>query len=245
MNKLVFILCISLSCILNADLDQLALKYGTDKSSKWHNYTPVYEKYFSPIRHKSLRILEIGFFKGASARMWESYFPKSDLFFIDINKKLVDKYSIGLSKRCKCFVFDQSNTKSLSSFLDQVKTQFDIIIDDGGHTMDQQIKSFKNLFSSLKSGGIYIIEDLHTSYWKKNPFNNVDYGSNGSIKNPKSSKNSAINFFLDLVHDVNYVGAKTACADFKKGSKNLELNSYQAEIESIHFYSSICFILKR
>jgi hypothetical protein len=44
------------------------------------------------------------------------------------------------------------------------KDYFDVIIDDGGHTMNQQITSFINLVPKVQSGGIYVIEDLLTSY---------------------------------------------------------------------------------
>ena len=42
---------------------------------------------------------------------------------------------------------------------------FDIVIDDGGHFMDDIISSFKTLLPHVRAGGTYIVEDLHTSYW--------------------------------------------------------------------------------
>jgi demethylmacrocin O-methyltransferase len=55
--------------------------------------------------------------------------------------------------------------------------QFDIIIDDGGHTMNQQRISFMNLLSLVRSGGLYVIEDLETSY---NPTYITDYSNSST-----------------------------------------------------------------
>jgi hypothetical protein len=55
--------------------------------------------------------------------------------------------------------------------------QFDIIIDDGGHTMNQQRISFMTLLSLVRSGGLYVIEDLETSY---NPTYSNEYFNNPS-----------------------------------------------------------------
>ena len=50
----------------------------------------------------------------------------------------------------------------LDNFLLEYGNDFDIIIDDGGHTMKQQQISLGILFFAVKSGGYYVIEDLHT-----------------------------------------------------------------------------------
>jgi hypothetical protein len=41
---------------------------------------------------------------------------------------------------------------------------FDIIIDDGSHVGEHILTSFKILWSTVKPGGYYIIEDLHSIY---------------------------------------------------------------------------------
>ena len=69
--------------------------------------------------------------------------------------------------------------KSLIQFIQQSGGDFDIILDDGGHKMDQQITSFRVLFPILKSGGVYIIEDLGTSYL-------LEWGGYGTKPNPKT-----------------------------------------------------------
>ena len=223
--------------ITNDDLTTLAIRYGTDKGID-HDYTPVYESYFTSLRKQHLKFLEIGFYKGSSARMWDAYFPQADLHFIDIIPEAFT-YANGLSSRCQFHIVDQANKDDLLRFIQKVGGDFDIIIDDGGHTMNQQITSFKTLFPYVKSGGIYIIEDLHTSYW-------VNYGGSGDPDHPKTNQDSTVCFLQTLVDDVNFIGATTQHANKNKCPKEVKdkLNYHQRHIRSIHFYDSLCFIFK-
>lgn len=236
---LIFVL--SLNRTIQADsLTELASKFHTDKGAKFHNYTPLYEKYFDPLKNKPLKVLEIGFYRGESAHMLDAYFthPETKLYFIDINQRCY-KYTPGLSHRCSLHLVNQEDANELLNFASSVNNNFDIIIDDGGHTMTQQIVSFKTLFPLLNKHGIYIIEDLHTSYW-------ASFGSKGSTKTPEASTDSAIRFLQNLIDDLNYCGAKTECADKNKCPQTLKdtFNIYQKDIASLHFYTSLCFIFK-
>jgi hypothetical protein len=217
-------------CLLGLSLDSLGIKYCTDKSSLHHNYTALYGHYFEPLRDANVKFLEIGFCQGASAYMWEEYFKNGNFYFIDIDKTSFVRYGNRLQKS-KFFIGDQSNRAVLGKFVEFAGSNFDIIIDDGGHTMEQQITSFQELFPHVKSGGIYIIEDLHTSYW-----------SEFLGKYPKTT----VSFLQSLIDDVNYIGAATGCANKEKCPKDLmkTLNLYQKSIKSLHFYDSICFIFK-
>lgn len=239
MNKkiLIFTLLTNLS-LYPATLDELGLRWGTDKSSAFHHYTKIYEKYFSELRKKPIKFLEIGFSTGASAHMWEEYFEHAQLYFMDINPETVNL--LQNFKRTKLYLVDQGNPAELLAFIHDVGGDFDIIIDDGGHTMNQQIISFKTLFPSIKSGGIYIIEDLHTSY----PYV-AGYGEGYGSTNP--NQETAIHFLQNLAHAINYPGAYTGCADYKKCPSDIlaNLKEYEKDIESIHFYGSLCFIFKK
>ena len=64
-------------------LDELALKYGTDKGSQYHNYCNKYDKILFPLREKFTNILEIGVANGSSVRMWEEYFPNATIHGVD------------------------------------------------------------------------------------------------------------------------------------------------------------------
>lgn len=130
----------------------------TDKGITIHHYTEVYELFFSPLKWTATKIFEIGIAGGGSLEMWRDYFPKATIYGIDI----VPKTELD-SDRVKTFVADQADRSQLASFIDRFGGYFDIIIDDGGHTMDQQQISLGFLFKYLRPGGYYVIEDVHTS----------------------------------------------------------------------------------
>jgi hypothetical protein len=218
------------------ELDQIALETGTDKSSAYHNYTRVYSQYFAKFKDQPLKFLEIGIQYGNSVKLWERYFPNAELHFIDIDPTAI-RYQ---STRSHYHFINQTDWQGLVNFGIHVGGDFDIIIDDGGHRMDQVINSFHALFSFLKPGSFYIIEDLNTSYWSQ-------YGSYGTPEKPKSGPGTAIALIKDLVDDLNYSGARTWCADINKVPPELAkaLTIYQSEIEAIHFYRCLCIIIKR
>jgi hypothetical protein len=229
-------------------LDQLSLSQNlnplltSDKSSRWHNYTKIYSFYFSKIKEKKLKFLEIGIDKGNSVQLWENYFPNADLHFIDITLS----EALYFPQRSHYHIANQENPSELLDVVKKTgKDGFDIIIDDGGHTMKQQITSFLTLFPYLKSGGIYVIEDLHTSYWKKWPGASSSYGGHGSIEKPRAGTGTTIQFLKDLIDEINYPAARTTRANYLSGLPKNEINIYRESILGIHFYESLCFIIKK
>ncbi len=216
-------------------LDALAVEAGTDKSSISHNYTKIYAKYFSAFKDKPIKFLEIGIFQGNSVKLWENYFSEAELHFIDIVAH-PNQYQSG---RSHYHYLDQGNPLDLGKFFQESGGQFDVIIDDGGHLMQQQILSFLMLFPALKSGGLYVIEDLHTSYWQ-------EYGGGGSMLHPNPSPGSTIEFLKKIIDDLNYTGARTSCADHNKTPLDIRLNlSYiQESLQSLHFYKSLCIAIR-
>jgi hypothetical protein len=209
-------------------LDQLALLSGADKGSNYHNYTAIYSQHFCNLRHEPIKFLEIGIYTGKSVAMWENYFTNAELHFMDITFERVQYFS----PRSKYHLLDQQDRAALKHFAHQVG-QFDIILDDGGHTMEQQISSFVSLFPHVKKGGMYIIEDLHTSYWP------AFGGGNHS--------GTTIEFLKKLIDDVNYVGNKTCRASHETQDPTFmkNLNNFQKDIESLNFYDSVVIIKKR
>ena len=136
-------------------LDELARHYDSDK---WkHGYTILYDKLFTPIRNDKITLLEIGVLNGASMRMWSAYFPNAKIIGLDI--KIVDERIPGVV----ILQGDQTDKDALVE-MGQDFGPFDIVIDDGGHTMNQQQTSLGALFQFVKPGGCYVIEDLHTSF---------------------------------------------------------------------------------
>jgi hypothetical protein len=127
---------------------------------KWLHYFNIYEENFSKFKKKKITILEIGIAKGGSLRMWKNYFSSdSTIIGIDINPdcKKFEKDNI------KTYIGNQTDVNFLSSVIKDIDKP-DIIIDDGGHTSNQQIISFNYLFGHLNDKGIYLVEDTHASY---------------------------------------------------------------------------------
>lgn len=155
-------------------LAQLCKKHRTDKCGFGHDYVEIYEMLFAPLRTKAKKIFEIGVLGGESLRLWEEYFPSADVIGIDI----VDsrKHDVG---RVKTAIADQGKRDELAKIVAESGGAFDIILDDGGHRMDQQQISFGALFPALKSGGLYVIEDIHTSFPDLYP----NYGVEGDGQN--------------------------------------------------------------
>ncbi len=126
---------------------------------KWHHYFEIYHRHFARFRGRSPVIVEIGVFHGGSLQMWRNYFgPGARIIGIDIDP------------RCRRFedesttilIGDQSDRRFLAEVRERLP-QIDILIDDGGHTMTQQITTFDELYPHIQPEGIYLCEDIHTS----------------------------------------------------------------------------------
>lgn len=142
-------------------LTTLANKYGSDKGNQYgscHGFTDVYDTQLSSIRQSATSVLEIGVNDGASLKMWYEYFPRAIIYGVDIDNK--SQYD---NERVVCNILDQSSKEYLEHFANNIGLEFDFIIDDGSHHMQDQQLTFGYFFPLLKSGGIYVIEDLHTS----------------------------------------------------------------------------------
>jgi hypothetical protein len=146
------------------NLNELFNKYQSDKGdgvTVRHNYAYFYEKFLENKRNEIKLILEIGICGGKSLKAWYDYFPNAIIIGLDIDDK-----SIYNNDRTFTFKLDQSNHTQLEHFVKEcVKNgyKFDFIIDDGSHQMADQQLTLGYFFPILKSGGVYFLEDLHTS----------------------------------------------------------------------------------
>jgi hypothetical protein len=134
------------------ELDALAKKFHTDKSSGGHFYTQYYEQILQSKKDNVKSLLEIGIGGGGSLKVWATYFPNAQIYALDIHK-----YKSEI-KRIQAFQFNQNNKNKLIETF-KYKT-FDIIIDDGGHNGSDILISLDILFNYLINGGYYIIEDM-------------------------------------------------------------------------------------
>ncbi|WP_116453382.1 class I SAM-dependent methyltransferase [Blastococcus litoris] len=129
---------------------------------KWIHYFPVYSEHFSRFRGRPVRILEIGVYRGGSLDMWRWYFgPDAVIVGADIDERAREVAAPDHVVE----IGDQTDPEFLRS-LSEKYGPFDIVIDDGGHEMQQQIVTAETLFPLIADGGVLLTEDCHTSYWE-------------------------------------------------------------------------------
>jgi hypothetical protein len=207
---------------IDINIDMLGIKHATDKLS--HGYLQYYDAHFAPLRKKKLNIFEIGIggyddpkAGGASLRLWKDYFKNGQIYGLDIHDK-----SFHEDKRIKIFKGSQNDSTFLKEVVSKIGN-IDIIIDDGSHVNEHIITSFNTLFPLLNPSGIYVIEDINTSYL-------TSYG--GSFTN-LSSESTAIGMVKSLIDSLNY-----------KYIPGHTPTPFDGQIISIHCYPKIIFIKK-
>jgi len=202
--------------------------YKNDKkliSVKWDHYFEIYEKFLLPFKDKHPVILEIGLFNGGSCEMWNDYFQGKCLIHGVDNRPtcLEIPAKLGVSN-IKVDIGDQASVDFWNSFFDRYPDlKFDFIVDDGGHTMEQQIQTFKSTFPRLKNGGVYICEDVHTSYMKERGGGDdrMDTFLNYSRKyvDKINSFHNNINFDAEILDNVKSVHFYDSVVVFEKAKK--------------------------
>ena len=170
---------------MEKNLTLIDLFYSSkNKSTKWKKYFPIYEKLFERYRNEEITFVEIGVLDGGSLEIWKKYFgKKSRIIGIDSNPEC-KKFE---NQDHEIFIGSQSDPKFWHNFYNQIG-HVDIMLDDGGHTNDQQIITLIESIKYIKDGGLHVVEDVHSSYQKH-------YG------NPY--KYSFINFSKKTIDDIN------------------------------------------
>ncbi len=186
---------------------------------KWMHYFDAYERHFARFRGTDVHILEIGVSHGGSLEMWKEYFgPKARIFGADINpqcKKLEDE-------RVKIFIGDQGDRKFLRTLAREIP-RIDILIDDGGHSMRQQIATFEELYAKVSAHGVYLCEDTHTSYWP-------------AFRGGLRRRGTFMEYSKRLLDQLNAWHSK---------QRSFKVDSFTQSADSMHFYDSIVVIEKK
>jgi hypothetical protein len=144
---------------INAIADSL---YGRHPSRKPSIYLNEYAKWFAPLRNQPIRIFEIGVQQGLSMKLWEQFFPHAIVVGLDGDAKPAE---FPESKRFHFVQAWQDDALAMKRALDLAGGPFDIIIDDASHLGCHTARSFALLFpDGLKKGGIYVMEDICTSF---------------------------------------------------------------------------------
>ena len=187
---------------------------------KWRHYFDIYHRHFNPLRQRdNLVILEIGIYSGGSLDMWRDYFgPSATIYGVDIESA--------------CRTYERPGTHVLIG--DQADRTFwrrvmadgtlpapDIVIDDGGHTPEQQRVTLEELLPYIRPGGVYLCEDVHG---KDNAFAAFVSGLADSLNGIEGEKSDPANPKRRVV---------------------VPTNGVQATIHSVHLYPYVAVIEKR
>lgn len=181
---------------------------------KWLHYFDIYHRHFKQFRGKKITVLEFGVSHGGSLQMWKNYFGRrARIVGVDIDPRCKELEE----KKVEIYIGDQENRQFLRELMKKVG-KVDVVIEDGGHRMNQQIATFEEVYPHVSEGGVFLIEDLHTSYWKR---------YEGGVK----KKGTFIEYAKDLIDTLNAWHAES--------SDNLKPNNFTRSIKAMHIYDSI------
>jgi hypothetical protein len=205
-------------------------------SDKWDLYLSIYERAFAPYQEQEISLLEIGIQNGGSLEVYARYFRNHKLIVgCDIDPRCA-RLSYPAHKNINVVVGD-ANTVETKERIEGLGSNFDIIIDDGSHTSDDIVISFLNYFSKLRPGGLYVIEDLHASYWQSH---------GGGLFHPSSS----MQFLKDLSDLLNleHWGVPNTAQEFLAARHpRYALAIMDRDLRGLHsiqFFNSVCLISK-
>lgn len=185
---------------------------------KWMHYLDIYDRHFSRFRSQSPVVLEIGVNFGGSLCMWRDYFGSSArIIGIDINPACLDLNKQGF----EIVLGDQADSQFWADFRARFP-RLDILIDDGGHGYQQQRVTFEQMFDHVKDDGVFLCEDVHTSY---------QHSFGGGFRTP----GTFIEYSKGLIDELNAHWSQDA---------GLSQTRLTKAAKSIHFYDSIVVIEK-
>lgn len=187
--------------------------------SKWMHYFDIYHRHFERFRGRPCTVLEIGVYHGGSLQMWRHYFgERARIVGVDINPRLTSLNQEGV----EIIIGDQGDRSFLRKLARQIG-KVDILIDDGGHLMHEQIATLEELYGTVADDGVILVEDTHTSYWQ-------EFG--GGLR----SNYSFMSFAKQLIDELN--------AWHSRDPHSFSPSGFTQSTNSMHFYDSVVVIEK-
>jgi hypothetical protein len=189
------------------------------------HYFPIYNRHFEQFSGRPITFLEIGAGGGGSSQMWKRYFGSA--------AKIV---TIDIRPECAAFADDQVSVRigdqSDGKFLDSIISEFgppDVVLDDGSHQMHHVIATFKHLYDKIDRNGVYMVEDMHTSYW-------TPWG--GGLRKP----GTFIELCKTLIDELNgdhIHGPLRPPSVATDAAEDFQPTTFTRETRSMHFYDSV------
>lgn len=203
------------------------------KLHKWTNYFHVYEQFLAPYRDKPVTMLEIGVQQGGSARLFRDYLgPQTTIIGIDIDPGCKAHETDGITIE----IGDQADPAFLAHIA-STYGPFDIVLDDGGHTLNQILTSYELLIGHVRTPGVYMIEDTCCQYWAGDSFRD-------------RPGESIDDFYLGINKIINEDMAREDLFDHwhiapEDRTENLAATGPNRLIHSLHLYESMAVIERR
>ena len=142
------------------ELEALFRQHTGRLLTKWRHYFEIYERHLAPYRNRPVTLVEFGVWHGGSLQLWRSYLgPEARIVGVDVNPECARFSGEGI----EVVIGDQANPATHRALRERYGG-FDVAIDDGGHTMEQQATTFRETYPVLRDGGLYVVEDTHSSY---------------------------------------------------------------------------------
>lgn len=148
--------------------------YHVDKMNP-NGYHHLYVELLEPIKNRVTNVLEVGigttdpalvsnmnfavktgYQTGNSLRVWKEFFTNANVYGIDI-----DVNAIFQEDRITTFACDSRDVPKMQSILNSVNKRFDLIVDDGLHTLEGNLGTLESTLPYLADDGIYIMEDVN------------------------------------------------------------------------------------
>lgn len=202
---------------------------GSDgRVHKWHHYFDIYHRAFRHLRGRPITMLEIGVDRGGSLQLWKRYFGDASVIVgMDVEPSCADHADPERDLHVR--IADQADPAALRAVAAEFGP-FDVVLDDGGHTADQQITSFATLYlDHLTVPGVYMVEDTHTSYWP-------EFQDRGATE-------TFMSLAADLVHELHEPYFAHRRVDYAVEREHrlaeLEVGAFAASTASINFHDSV------
>ena len=202
-------------------LERLVALHRGDRQFKWQHFYEIYERHFARYRGRELTLLEIGVSNGGSLALWRKYFgPKARLVGVDIEPD--------------CRQYEKPGTviaigsQGDPAFLRRLAAEhgpFDIVIDDGSHAYEHQRITYETLFPHIADDGLYVCEDLCTSYWEE-----VFGGGPRRL-------GTFVEYLKNEIDELN--------AWFWREDREIGADAHARTTYAIHFYATLAIIEKR